>query len=292
MTWLVKQKVLPPLIIGEPPNYSTILDAQKHDPVVGWRLKFNDRELGWALSQVKRQDNNMMEISSRVHFAELPLAELTSVLSRVFNSLIESSVPKLSLDAESSLLIDPLGKLSRFDTLIHTNAFSDPIRLQGVVNGSQMVVSIDFRDFSNKKELYLPQNALIGDALSPQTQLPNLCEGQTWTVPSFSPFRSAGNTMEIQVAKVEGREMITWENQILETWLVVYRNDPGRGFSSASDIPRDKVWVSDDGRVLKQQVTIFDSSMTFFRMSDTEARKLAADAAQEDSYDLDVELTQ
>jgi hypothetical protein len=278
MTWLVSQKVLPSLRIGQPPNYRTILDAQKQNPVVGWRLAFNKHDLGWALSEIKEQENGMMEVGSRVHFRQLPLAELTSIMSRVFNRLIERNAPQLSLDAQSTLLIDGLGKIVRFDSTIRTSVIPDPIRIQGIVDGSQMQISIDFKDFSTKKEVYLPQNAIMGDALSPQSQLPNLREGQTWTVPSFSPFRSASAPMEIQIAKVEGRELITWDDRIVDTWLVVYRSDPGQGFRS-SQSPRDKLWVADDGRVLQQQTTIFDSTMNFTRMTDTNAEQLAREVS-------------
>jgi hypothetical protein len=282
MTWLVSQKVLPALRTGQPPNYRTILEAQKQIPVVGWRLAFNHRELGWALTETKLQENGMTEIGSRVHFSELPLAELTSIMSRVFNRILENHPKKLALDTRSSLLIDPLGKLARFDSTIRTNAIPDPMRVRGVVEGSQMRVTINFMEISKElKDIYLPQNALLGDALSPQSELPNLCEGQTWTVPSFSPFRSDNAHMEIQIAKVEGRELIHWNDEIVDAWVVVYQHDPGRGFVN-KQTPRDKVWVADDGRVLKQQATIFDSTMTFTRMTDQEARKLAREVQRED----------
>jgi hypothetical protein len=284
MIWLVSQKVLPSLRTGPPPNYNAILAAQKQNPVVGWRLEFNKRELGWALSETKPQENGMTEIESRVHFNELPLAEMTSIMARMFNRLVENSHPKLAFDARSSLLIDPLGKLVRLDSTLRVNGFPDPVRIQGVVEGSQMLVSIDFRDFSTKKEIYLPENAIVGDALSPQSQLPNLCEGQTWTAPSFSPFRSASAPMEIQIAEVEGRELITWNDQIIDSWLVVYRNDPGRGFRN-SQSAKDKLWVSDDGRVLKQQSNIFDSTLTVTRMTDEESRKLAEEMAHAEMND-------
>jgi hypothetical protein len=281
MTWLVSQKLLPSLRIGQPPNYHTILEAQKHNPVVGWRLAFNNHDLGWALSETTEQENGMTEVSSRVHFSQFPLSELTSVISRLFNRTLDNNASKLSLDTRSTLLIDSLEKLVRFESTIRTSMIPEPIRIQGVVEGSKLVVSIESSYLSEKKEVTLPQNALVGDALSPQSDLPNLREGQTWTVPSFNPFLSANAPMEIQIAKVEGREWITWDNQILDTWLVVYRDDPGRGFKN-SQTPRVKLWVADDGRVLQQQTDIFNSSMTFIRMTDKEAKKLAKDVSNEE----------
>ena len=55
MSWLVMEKVLPPLLVGEPPSYSKIVEAQGHAPPVGWRISCNGRRLGWALSDTKLQ---------------------------------------------------------------------------------------------------------------------------------------------------------------------------------------------------------------------------------------------
>jgi hypothetical protein len=281
MTWLVSQKVLPSLRIGQPPNYQTILEAQKHDPVVGWRLAFNDHELGWALSETKRQENGIMEIRSRIHFRELPLMELTMIISRMYRHFIDYYAQDFTLDTESSLLIDPLGKLLRFDSMLYTNALPEPICIRGVVEGTQMKVSFDFMDFSSSREIYLPQNAILGDAFSPQTQLPGLCEGQTWTVPTFSPFRPSRSPMEILIATVENRESISWNNQDVVAWLVVYRSDPGQSFIR-NQTPRGKLWVEKDGRVLKQEAMLFDSTMTFTRMSDKEAQAIAREIKNEE----------
>lgn len=277
MTWLVSQKVLPSLRVGQPPNYNTILSAQKQNPLVGWRLELNKHELGWALSETKPQDNGMTEIDSRLHFNHLPLSELMSVMSRMFNRVLENNNPKIAFDAHSSLIIDPLGKLVRFDSTLRVADVPDSVRIRGEVEGSRLQVSIDSTLLSTKKEVYLPENAIVGDAFSPQAQLPNLREGQTWTAPSFTPFVESA-PMEIQIATVEGREIITWNDEIIDCWLVVYRNDPGHGLRSGQK-PREKLWVADDGRVLKQQSNLFDSTLTITRMSNADSKRLAKDVA-------------
>ena len=76
--------------------------------------------------------------------------------------------------------------------------------------------------------------------------------------------------------------MISWDDQIIDAWLVVYRNDPGQGFRN-SQSPRDKLWVADDGRVLMQQTNIFDSTLTVTRMTDDEAQSLARKNAESDA---------
>ncbi len=55
--------------------------------------------------------------------------------------------------------------------------------------------------------------------------------------------------------------------------LVVYRSDRGYGLGR-DERPRGRLWVRGDGTVLKQQVMIFNSTMTFVRMSDEQAAAL------------------
>jgi hypothetical protein len=122
----------------------------------------------------------------------------------------------------------------------------------------------------------LPSHGLLGDVLSPQMQLGDqLRTGQTWKVPSCNPFSpNFKDPLEILQATVEGREVIFWDGEMKRTWLVVYRSDPG---SKLGEKPTDrqKLWVRRDGTVLKQQITVLGSSMTFVRMSDADSASLA-----------------
>ena len=45
ISWLIATKVVPSLLIGEPPNYATILSAQEVDPPIGWTIDWDDRRL-------------------------------------------------------------------------------------------------------------------------------------------------------------------------------------------------------------------------------------------------------
>ncbi len=55
MTWLITQKVVPSLWVGQPPSYQTILEAQQRESPVGWIVWLNDKKLGWALSTLEVQ---------------------------------------------------------------------------------------------------------------------------------------------------------------------------------------------------------------------------------------------
>jgi hypothetical protein len=274
MTWLIVQKVLPSLRIGEPPSYQSILEAQKEESEVGWKLFLNDRELGWASSKTERYSSGIVEIESCVHFHRLPLNEL---VPRPFRELFHELQPagdKISMETASRLTIDPLGRLLRFDSTVSVDSIKNVIRMSGVLEGSRMQLQIRSSGLSYTREFNLPPKALLGDALSPQTHLPNLRAGQSWTVPVFNPLRPANDPMEILHASVEEPEFIDWRGKILKAWVVVYQIDSGYGISSQR-APQSVLWVREDGRVLKQQITLFDSStMTFERLGRDESRQL------------------
>jgi hypothetical protein len=272
MTWLVTQKVVPSLWVGQPPNYQMIVAAQRPEPV-GWELWINNRQLGWALSTFEIQGQGLKEIHSSVHFDDLPLQELTSGWGRAVFRLIDQPSSKFEMDVKSILTIDSLGKLLRFDSRIQLEPLKNVLRMQGIVDGMQLRVEVRSGDFSYSTELPLPQHALLSDSLSPQTQLPNLAIGQTWSVPALSPLRPTSNLMEMLHALVEKKEPIYWNMEIYDAFLVVYHTDPGIGFGSRSPA-HGKLWVLDDGTVIKQQTMIFDTVLSFVRMNSSDTARL------------------
>lgn len=273
MTWLVKYKVLPPLLVGQPPSYRTILQAQRREPPVGWKMSFNDRPMGWALSSTSQLPDRLTEIRSRVHFDQIPLEQLTPGWLRALVRFVERPVGNLQMDAQNTMLIDPLGRLSGFKTEVRVEPFDDLIKMQGTVEGTQLELHVHTGGLEYEAKVYLPQDGLLNDALSPRTQLPGLRVGQTWRVPIYSPLRPPSNPMEILQATVEVTQPIVWDGRMEEAFVVVYRSDSGFGLGS-DDNPRGKLWVRRDGTVLKQQVMIFNSTMTFVRLPDDQAAAL------------------
>ena len=139
-----------------------------------------------------------------------------------------------------------------------------------------MKLTVHSGAFSYTNDCFVPPKALAGDTLSPQAWLPGLREGQRWSVPSYSPLRPPNNPLELLKATVEGLEPMTWGGRREQVWRVVYRSDPGFGLAS-DKAPREKLWVRLDGAVLRQQVMVFDCVLTFVRLLDDEADKLAGE---------------
>jgi hypothetical protein len=263
------------LLVGEPPSYSQIVEAQKEAPPVGWRMSLSGRTIGWALSDTKVQPTSLTEIHGRVHFDALPLDEMMPSWLHTFSRLMGQRTDRMQMDARSALTIDQLGHLVRFDSTVHVDPLSEAISVQGTVDGRQLQLTVRTGNASFTNEAFLPSDALLSDALSPQTQLPGLRAGQTWTVPVYSPLWPAKNPLEIVKATVEGTEPVFWNQAVEDCWLVVYRSDTAAA-SGSGHPPRGMLWVRRDGTVLRQQVLLFDSVIRFDRMNDAEAVKLAS----------------
>ena len=214
MSWLMKEKVLPPFFVGEPPNYSGIIDAQRSAPRVSWRIFCSGRPVGWAFSDTRTQSAEVTEIRSRVHFDTLPLKELMPAWLQVFSPLTQQSVDGSQMDARSTLAIDPLGHLVRFDSKVRLYPLGETIELSGAVEGQQLqvVASRGRRDVVHRS--LSPLRRVVVDAFSPQTQLPGLRAGQTWTVPVFSPLSFGKSSLEIvrRHGRTPGADLVEWRD--------------------------------------------------------------------------------
>jgi hypothetical protein len=273
MSWLVKEKVLPALQVGEPPNYKAILSHQSDQPPICWAIRWNDQPIGFSASMIVEREDDMREIHSRVFFSQLPLDEMApGWLGAIVRPML-SRMGKLDMDAQSRLEIDPLHHLVGFESKVRLADMPNAIRMTGAVNGTKLKLAVQSGDISYRKEMYLPPDALVGDELSPQAQLPNLRQGQTWTMPVYSPFRPSTSPMDILKARVERDDTTVWNGQTYSTKVVVYRSDAGSGVLSSQE-GRGKLWVRGDGLVLRQDVNVFNSRLSFCRLSPEDGAKL------------------
>jgi hypothetical protein len=275
MTWLVTEKVLPALLTGEPPNYEKILDARRAELPVGWELRWNGRPVGWAVSRTRLLPDHSTNIFSRVHFDQLPLGDMTPRWMRGLSSLASQSGLNLTTDARTVLTIDPLGFLTRIESSISFESLRESITMEGVIRGSELEVAVHSRDFTYQDTVTIDTQALLGNALSPQTCLPGLRQGQTWTVEVCSPLFYPGRPLEVLEARVERRVQMLWDDELVSVWLVVYHGKSGFRLGKLAS-PQGRLWVRPDGVVLKQEVNLFGSMMTFVRMAEKAEADLMA----------------
>jgi hypothetical protein len=266
MSWLVWQKVLPPMLVGEPPKQQEVLAARSHELPVGWDISFNGRNLGWAMSTVQRRLDGGLVLRGLAHFNELPVNEITPGWIQTLFKLAEHSAARIRLDARSSVVLDCEGRPTGFRSVVELPPLGDTIELDGQIEGTRMNLVARSGEFSFTTQTHLPVGALVGDTLAPQTQLPGLHLGQTWTVPVLSPLRPPNSPVEILRATVERMVVYSWEGVTYDTWLVVYRAESGLSLLGGAR-PQGRAWVRQDGMVLRQEVNLMDCTLTFTRMS-------------------------
>ena len=276
MSWLVVEKVLPPLRVGDPPNYRSILNQPSPQPPVCWAIYWNRQPLGWAATQVKRRDDGMSELQSRVFFGKVPLDEIAPGWMGAFVKPVMRQAGRMDMEARSTVEIDPLGRLAGFESRVRMANIRDAIRMRGHMDGNYLRLTVESGDVLLKTKKFLPSEALLGDALSPQGRLPGLRLGQTWTMPVYNPFLPPSSPMEILQATVESNELIVWDGKSVMTKLVVYRADSGSSLL-ASQQTRGKLWVDQDGVVLKQETNMFNSSLMFVRLSPERSEAFSAE---------------
>ena len=285
MTWLVTTKVMPVFLVGSPPNYEAILDAQREESVVGWTIRWRDRSIGWAVSETVPVDEDLTEVRHFLRFDELPLSEMFPGIWSLFADRAHTA-PRLALEFETTMLFDPLKRLSSFQTRVRTPPLPDALVItRGSVEKDTLHLNLQAGDFNYDTELGFRSDVLVSDSFSPQSVLPGLREGQEWTVEMYSPFNLPGQVvqgrpLEVISAKVEGRQPVVHGGKVVLAWVVVYRGDPGGNGGSQNDPPRGRVWVAPDGTVLRQEARLMDSTIVLSRLPRSQARRLADQARQ------------
>jgi hypothetical protein len=273
MSWLVRTKVVPPMVVGEPPSYETL----SAEPPTGWWMSWNGQSLGWAISTRAQLPNQMMELRSRVRFDRLSLDRLLAAWPSVLGPMRGLPSARLNLEAESVLTLDPLRHLVGFDSALRTAPGQSLIRLQGTVDGKgkQLELSLRMQDSTYELKIPLWSEGMLDDSFSPQTRFEKLRAGQRWTVPSYNPLLSItdpAHPIEILLACVEESAPIVWNGRSEEVWWVVYRTDPSQGPGNEKNV-RTRLWVRPDGTVLRQQFKALGGALTFNRMSDAETAR-------------------
>jgi hypothetical protein len=275
MSWLVVAKVLPPLLLGEPPTYRTILATDPKHPVqsehVTWDIEVDQRKVGAATTSVVPMSDGVRELRSDVRFWDLPLDSISPLRLGAYARLPDGRPRSVSLGAKATFEVDPLGRLLGFESTLELGVLAEPIRVQGAVEGTQLHLTVRSGDFVYRHDSVLPNDSLLSDALSPQSRLPGLRVGQTWLVPLYSPFHQRTQPLEALEARVERTEPLVWHGSVVETLLVVYYDEQGGRLGGASE-PRGRLWVHPDGTVLQQEAPLVNSMLRFVRRpeSDTE----------------------
>ncbi|MCA9122603.1 MAG: hypothetical protein H6822_26075 [Planctomycetaceae bacterium] len=280
MAWLLTEKVIPPMLGGDPPDYQIALEPTKSEELPDtWKLRWKERTVGFAASRVEERPTGELDRLSFVEFEDLPvesvLSESLGAVAAVVKPLVQGTRGfDLDMVVATRMTFDINRRLSRFDTTIDLSDVPDFLRIEGIVQekGKLTIVSQVSsggagHGQSFKHSIQLPPEALVESAFSPRPELKGLYIGQKWTIPVVRAF-AVNSPIQMLQAEVEQHDIIMWGSDEVETKLVVYRTEAGSGVQATRD-PISREWVRDDGTILRQQVSFSGLELTFEREHDS-----------------------
>jgi hypothetical protein len=241
MAWYAHREVVPSWLQSSPADYRAVVPSAAQDGRVGWLLFGDERFIGRAETEVTHRENGSILLHSQARFTELPVR------------LGSSDAGTPGLNADALFEVDPTRDLSGFRITLTFDSGLAPIQVTGSVKDQQL--GVVFETGSRRYELprqYYPRHRLIGDVLSPVDRLPPLRTGQTWTMALVNPLTNQVGTVQ---AEVQGKERLSWGGRSLETLVVQFK---GGGFHA-------RAWVRPNGVVLKQEMTLLWTTLTFVR---------------------------
>jgi hypothetical protein len=273
MSWLMVARILPPFFHGEPPNHGAV----NREPVC-WEIKYGDRAVGRAVSKAVDGTLGTTEIHSRVMLNGIEIRELAP---QWMSSLVRG-LGEVSLDTRTVFFLDSLGHLASFKTTVRLNDLPLVMRVQGKVDGPEMVIKIQTGDVIHAPMRYpVPSNSLLTTELVPEPKLLQVYVGRKWQQEIYSPFRAPGDSLEIMQAEVVEERFIDHRHERVHARKIEYRNLSSAGVAADNTL-RAAVWVGDDGVVLRQEVFLMDAKLRFERCTEPQMIKLA-----EELLDLD-----
>jgi hypothetical protein len=260
MGWLVSEKVVPALRVGERPGAAP--GAAPARQPVAWALYLNERQLGWASTDSTERPDRVVELRNRVHLDRFPLKEIAPWLAKLLDP--RDGDDQMAYDTDSRIELAD-GRLLGFRTSISIGELKDAILVHGTAEGKQLALTVRSGDFSYDTTANLPADAVVGDSLSPRARLVGLRLGQTWTEPVYSPLNPPNSPLQILHARVDRYEPVPWNDRIVRAAVVVYQDDSGSD-SRSSRSARAQAWVNAAGDVLKQEVSMLGVKLLFVRL--------------------------
>ncbi|TWT90035.1 hypothetical protein Mal64_04180 [Pseudobythopirellula maris] len=268
MSWLLFAKILPQMYRGEPPATLAMHDSRP----VAWEIEFGGKKCGEAVSQTVDGVLGAKEVHSLVRLRDIPVAQVAPP----WMAGLVQSLGGVSLTMRTRAMLDSIGKLSSFNAKIEVNDIPDHVTLSGRVNKGTFVVKARVSGFTKEMEFAWPEDGVLSTELIPDTKLLHASVGRKWVREVYNPFGTPRSPVEMIEAEVMEQVRITHHGDLVNARRIEYRASPTAGVSSDNRL-RAELWVSDDGRILRQHAYFVSTKLMFERMDERSSNQIAHD---------------
>ena len=262
MSWLVVAHVLPPFFQGEPPSINFLTERS----IVCWQIKCLDEKVGWAVSQTAHDSPDTTDLHSRIVLENIPLKKMAP---RWMSGIIDH-LRQIKLDMRNRISLDAFGQLTSFETKVHLNDMPAVVKMYGRSNDSDLELRIVTGDITHRINYPMPQNSTLAGELTPDAKLLQMFVGRRWQRKVISPFRPLNQSIEILQAEVVTEEPVHHEGQLVNAKRVEYRTLDKTGIA-VKDSLRARLWVTDDGTVIRQDIFVINVRLRFNRKLDDQS---------------------
>jgi hypothetical protein len=266
MTWLMVDKILPSFYEGKPPATSGLETGK----TVAWRVEWAGEPVGWAASLRLSGISNTTELRNRVILNDVPLLDLAPTWIRT----IIGNYGNIKFDTQTLIELDALGNFASFRSRVAVNDMLSVFQISGRMKDTHLKFRVRSGNLTYTREVYIPNQAALSEALFPDARLPYMYVGRCWQKEIFSPFKSPGAPVELVEAEVVAMESLLYGEETLRVMKIDYRSLPGPGLPEASRLQAVS-WVEPkSGLVLRQDVYIANTKLRFERLSDETASQI------------------
>ena len=172
MSWLVTVKIMPSLVLGDPPDRVAMLAAQAKEELVGYEVRWEEQQIGHALIRSDRMESGATLVDGQIHFDRLPIRRMVPGVLLELLGLRDSAPEAIELDAKNQVLFHANGQMQRFDSTIALDPAASTVRVEGFVAGETLILTIRSAGVTYETRRPLPHQAMVSDWLMPQSRMP------------------------------------------------------------------------------------------------------------------------
>ena len=280
MTWLASTKIAPILVRLERPDQKAIRPGEKNSPKnYLWEIDWKQKAIGEARMTVDSDISGKIAIRSQVDFTRLPLREISHELFGSFGLLMRL-VPLDQLDTQMEMRVtsvshfDVFGGLDRIASSVNLGDLGEIIQLEGRVDGHRLHMRVlPGSAFANSvtegstKALFsnsfdLPEDANVTNWLAPESRFRRLAIGQEWQYQVYRAFPPNQPYRTVQ-ACVVSKEVLACQGEVVPVFVIELRDVTGTLTATRTDTSR--MYVDDQGEVLKQELRLGSATLVFVR---------------------------